>query len=452
MKASKYNVILNTEDKKSIAFNSTSCALAEVDEDFFEILNNIDTINLNEVDEQKKQLINQMLQGNYIVADVVDELKIIKYKHLSGKYNNSVLGLTVALTLACNFACHYCYEQSKQGFISAETVEGIVELVTQAAKARKEIQITWYGGEPLLAKNIIFELSSRIIDICNQNAAGYSAFIVTNGYLLTEETINKLKAAKVTGAQVTIDGPPEIHNRRRRLKGSDAGTFDVILNNVKRLKENKINVTIRVNIDKENIDCINELLDILEKNDLKDVMISLGQVTAYTEACMSVAESCLSIEEYAAQDLKFQQLFHERGFNVDGYPFYPGIKGNYCCADSQNSFVLDPEGNMYKCWNDVGNINAAVGNIKRSGRGQDEEMLMRNIDYLFWSPFDFKQCRECNLLPICMGGCPYNGLKNGAQPECEKWKYNLGQILKLTYERKKSQEAADVTVEDRECG
>jgi uncharacterized protein len=437
MKASKYNLILDTDDGKKIAFNSTSCALAEVDEDFFDVLNNPDKINPEEAAPKRKQLIESMLQGNYLVNDALDELKMIKYKHLNGKYSNSGFGLTVALTMACNFACPYCYEKPKQGLMTEAVSEGIVEMVTAAAQKRKEIQITWYGGEPLLAKELLFTLSDRLIAICNENDANYSAFIITNGYLLTDETIGRLKQAKVNGAQVTIDGPPEIHNTRRRLKGSNAGTFDTILNNVIKLKENDINVSIRINIDKSNLDSVTKLLDILESNNLKDVLISLGRVTAYTEACVSVTEACLSVEEYADSDLKFQRLFHERGFNVDRYPYYPGIKGNYCCADSQGAFVLDPEGFLYKCWNDVGNVNEAVGTIRKADGISDEKMLMRNIEYLFWSPFDFEQCRECNILPICMGGCPFNGKKN-KQPECEKWKYNLTNILKLTYERNKN--------------
>jgi uncharacterized protein len=438
MKASKYNLILDTDDGKKIAFNSTSCALAEVDENFFDVLNNPDKINLETADTEKKQLIESMLQGNYLVSDVLDELKLIKYKHLNGKYGNSGFGLTVALTMACNFACSYCYEKPKQGLMVEAVVAGIVEMVTAAAQKRKDIQITWYGGEPLLARELMLDLSSRLIAICNENQANYSAFIVTNGYLLTDETISKLKEAKINGAQVTLDGPPEIHNSRRRLKGSSAGTFDTILKNVIKLKENNLSVSVRINIDKSNLDTVPELLDILENHNLKEVLINLGRVTAYTEACLSVAESCLSVEEYADHDLKFQRLFHERGFYVDCYPFYPGIKGNYCCADAQSSFVLDPEGYMYKCWNDVGNISEAVGNIRPGNRVANEKMMMNNIEYLFWSPFDFEQCRECNILPICMGGCPYQG-KQDERPQCEKWKYNLTNILKLTYERNKKQ-------------
>lgn len=438
MKKSRYNLILKTKDSHYLAFNSTSCALAEVDPDFLETLENIETIDYAKLDAPKKQLIDTMQAGNYIVNDEIDELKILKYRHLVGKYDFASLGLVIALTLGCNFDCPYCYENPQKGLITPEAIQGIIEMVTQAAQKRKDIEITWYGGEPLLAKEIIYDLSAKLIQICNENGSRYSAFMVTNGYLLTDEVIAKLKSAQVSGVQVTIDGPPEIHNRRRRLKGSNVGTFDTILNNVVKLKEQQFNLTVRINIDKTNVDELNQLFDIFEANNLNDLFISFGRVTANTEACSAVAESCFDIEEFAQYDLKYQQLLHDRGFKIEGYPDYPAILANYCCADSQSEFVIDPEGYMYKCWNDVGNATRAVGNVI-TAKSADAKMVMQNLEYLFWTPFEYEQCVQCNLLPICMGGCPYNGQRNG-QPDCEKWKYNLEKTLVLTYERKKEQQ------------
>jgi len=437
MKASKYNIILTMDDGTKIAFNSMTCALAEINEDFIEIIEKIDSLQYEKLDAKQKLLVDKMLEGNYIVHDNIDELKLIKYKHLSGKFNNESLGLTIAPTLSCNFECPYCYENPKQSFIKEDVVKGILEMVSEAAKRKKGIYITWYGGEPLIAKDILFDMSQKMINICRENETNYSAYIVTNGYLINDEIICKFKEAKINSMQITIDGPPYIHNKRRKLKGSDEGTFDVILSNVKKLSEAGMNVTIRVNIDKTNIDKLEELLDILEINGLKNIQLTLGQVTAYTEACASVAETCLNTEEFAKVNIILQDILHKRGFISHGYPYYPGTKANYCTADSISSFVVDPDGYMYKCWNDIGNIKRAVGNIKKFKEILDHDMYARHINYILWSPFDHKECIECELLPICMGGCPYNGEKNGSTPDCEKWKYNLEEILKLTYMQKK---------------
>ena len=52
---------------------------------------------------------------------------------------------------------------------------------------------------------------------------------------------------------------------------------------------------------------------------------------------------------------------------------------------------------------------------------------------MLWSPFDFDKYQKCNILPICMGGCPYEGQKSG-KPDFEKWIYNLIDTLKFTYD------------------
>lgn len=117
------------------------------------------------------------------------------------------------------------------------------------------------------------------------------------------------------------------------------------------------------------------------------------------------------------------------GFKVDDYPFYPGIKANYCCADTLNAYVIGPNGDLYKCWNDIGNKERSVGNIKEPIKKYNKMYS----DYPLWSPFNHEECINCNILPLCMGGCVYNGLKIG-KPECEKWIYNLDDILKVRYD------------------
>ncbi|MEO3947847.1 radical SAM/SPASM domain Clo7bot peptide maturase [Gorillibacterium sp. CAU 1737] len=438
MKVSRYNMFWTLEDGTKLAFNSMTCALAEVNEDFLSMLDRAPELDYEGLAGEEKDLVDQMLLGNYILKDSFDELKVIKYRHFAGKFNSDSLGLTIAPTLSCNFGCPYCYENPKNGMMSREVQDALVELVSDAAKQRKEISITWYGGEPLLAKGIIADMSERMIRVCEENGASYGAFIVTNGYLLDDETIAQFKELRINGAQITLDGPARIHNTRRMLKTSDKGTFDAILANTRKLKENGIqNISIRINVDKTNVDYIEELLDILIDNDLKDVGIGLGHVNAYTDACTSVADACMNTEEYARKNVKYQDILHRKGFSAGGYPYYPGIKANYCCADSTSSFVVDPEGFMYKCWNDVGSVEKAVGQVLRRNEAPDEDMYMRNVDYIFWSPFDYAECVECSLLPVCMGGCPYNGARNGSKPECEKWKYNLEDVLKLTYLQKK---------------
>lgn len=433
MKASKYNIIFDYQGKK-LAFNGLSAAFAEVDDDFIKLLNNITNIKEKDINEKDKNLLENMKMGCFILDDDVNELNIIKFNSYIEKFRTTFLDLTIAPTLQCNFACPYCYEKRQNGMISRNVMNDICREVERAAKQKKNISISWYGGEPLLAKNIVAEMSHKMIRICEKDDVRYNAYIITNGYLIDEETLKMFKEAKITGAQITVDGPPEVHNARRKLYNSTIKTFDVIIKNIKLLMANEIPVDIRVNADRTNINKLEELLEILIQNGLKNCSVSLGHVKDYTSTCQSVVHDCLSNKEYAKETLKQQKILMKYGFHAIDYPYYPGVKANYCCADRLDSFVVGHDGGLYKCWNDVGVKERCIGNIK-------EDLALTNYNvlhqkYLLWSPLGYAKCIACQYLPICMGGCPFNGMKLG-EPECEKWIYNLIDILKTRYDAEK---------------
>jgi len=433
MKASKYNIFSVTDRGQETVFNTVTCALAEIDDTFKRLYRSIDTMQVTEMNKEDTELIEAMKDAGFIVEGFIDERKALKYQHYMGKMDQSMFGLTIAPTLACNFACPYCYEDAGMGAMSLEIQDALIENVRRMASNGRDIDITWYGGEPLMALDIIQRLSEAFIDICDTHKRRYSAFIVTNGYGVNPKVIETLKACRISGAQITLDGGPKTHNERRILKGTKGGTFDRVLENTKLLKTEGFNVNIRVNVDRTNFSEVNELVDILIDHNLTDLPTGLGHVTAYTEVCSSVAESCLDMEEYASLNNDFQKLLYEKGMLAHIYPYYPGVKANYCCADTLGAFVVDPEGHMYKCWNDVGYPEKAVSMIQ-DFHAPSEKMFTLGLDYLMWTPFDHEKCVKCKFLPICMGGCPYKGMAAGNEPDCEKWRYNIKDIIEITCE------------------
>ncbi|MDR1354023.1 MAG: SPASM domain-containing protein [Oscillospiraceae bacterium] len=429
MKTSKYNVFFKYRGK-SLAFNGFTSSFAEVDEDFNRVIQNINSIDYDKADEKTKKLIDDMKMGFFLLDDDANELSLLKFNSNCGKFNLQGLGLTIAPTLACNFACPYCYENNQSGMIDVEVIDAIYKWVEQTAEKKEQISITWYGGEPLLAKSVIWEMSQRLIEICDKHKAPYSAYMISNGYLVDDDVVAQFKKAKITGVQITVDGPPQVHNLRRKLKNSCEPTFDTIISHIKLFENAGIHVGIRINIDKTNLVGLEELLDILIANELNKCDIGFGHVRDSTSACSSISDTCLTVQEYANESYKCQKILLEKGFNASDFPYYPSIKANYCCADSLTAFVVDPKGNLYKCWNDIGNLKLSVGNVKER---ESQKISNVALEYLLWSPFDKPECVSCEVLPICMGGCPYNGLKN-KKPDCEKWRYGLIDVLKTRYD------------------
>ncbi len=154
MKASKYNVFFKHKGQE-FAFNGMSCALAEITDGFKNIMRSLETLDETNLDEDTKELLNLMKEGKYIIDDNDDELSILKYKNYGGKFRSNTLGLTIAPTLACNFACPYCHEHTRNEFMDDDTKNAIYSQVEMAAKRNENVDIAWYGGEPTLAKDII---------------------------------------------------------------------------------------------------------------------------------------------------------------------------------------------------------------------------------------------------------------------------------------------------------
>ncbi len=450
MKPSKYNFIWPADDPaKAMVFNSLTTALAEVEKTHLYLLD-LPRFDYDTLPDAARRFADGLKQGGFVLDDAADELKILKFAYNSNKYNRMGISFTVAPTLRCNFACTYCYEQAgknerrdgQNAFMPGIVREELLRFIDQAAKTVKGVHITWYGGEPLLGREIIFDLSRKIIAAAEENKIAYSAGMITNGYLIAgdPDLVRELKDSRIKFFQITLDGPPDTHNRRRMLKSGSGPTFRRILEGVKLLAANEAEVSLRINVDRSNMEEALKLLDLLEENSLKNVSVHLGRVSADTEGCKSIESSCASMEEFAVLNRTFNETLRQRGFRTGQTPCYPSIAQS-CGAIRMNAFVIDPDGDMYKCWSEIGDKQARIGNIAGfRQRGKNERM--REIRWLTWEPFEYEDCLACKVLPICMGGCGYRAMfVNKDRPACVEWKYSLEHYVRARYRREKNMKA-----------
>ena len=434
MKLSRYNILRKYEDT-TVFFNATTCALAVVDDNFLAVLDDIEN---NAYDESKydKELIENMKISGCIIDDDIDEIEQLEFFRNLSKYDKTNFGLTVAPTLDCNFRCKYCFETHPKGVMTDEVQSDLLKFIEERLTAAKHFSLTWYGGEPLMAKDIIYNLSEKILTLCEKYGADYDAFIITNAYLMEDSDIKNFKKYKINGAQITIDGPKEIHDKRR-LSLRKESTFDKLIDRVNALLNNDFSVIVRINIDKENIDYVDELLQILKIKieKFENLKIDFGQVSTYTDICKSIESDCYNNAQYADIMLPLYAKVAELGFTVNKMSIYPSPRVNYCCYDYANSFVVDNLGEIYRCWNHVGNIKKSCGNVTNFNV---DKLKANYLSAIQRNPTRDLKCRDCNCLPICMGGCPdaMNNASNN-QPVCGTIKYNLDKVISYYYEQLK---------------
>jgi uncharacterized protein len=443
-KPSRYNHFQPWQNGYRIAFNARTGAVALMTEDNYRAY--IQLTEKLEVDGNgaslsvaESDLLKQLEYGSFMRPDNMDEFQRLKFIHGSARYDPRVLGLVIAPTMACNMACPYCFESNKTGKMKPDIVEAIIGLVDRQAKSLDKVDVDWYGGEPLLAMDVIEDLSQSLIDLGREKHFAYVSSVITNGYLLSKDVVDKLRSLNVLVCQVTFDGPETLHNQRRPLKnGKDS--FRTILENLK-YAASKMMVSVRINVDK-NLDrvLIGELLTELKGAGLQDqAAIYFGQLEASTITCAAIAESCYNTVEFSEVEIEFYRLLLDEGFRIQKLPSPSAL---YCMAQHINGFLVDPEGNLYRCWNHVGDAGKSMGNVK-----DPIDLQHPNFTRLFYfDPFDDERCKNCDILPLCMGGCPAQRADRGLAGDriCQSWRHNLTPMLEVIARSRQQQAKSSV--------
>lgn len=364
-----------------------------------------------------KEFIDQLVERGFIVEDDFDEMKNYEFYHQSSRFNSANLFLTIAPSLDCQFACPYCYElgidRSKR--MNQDTQDAILQYIRD--KKPRNLNITWYGGEPLMQMDIIENLTERILKYCEENVVNYQAGMITNGYLMDEAILNRMLHCKITNAQVTIDGPKEIHDSRRYLVNKGA-TYDIIMDNIENAL-GRLNLNVRVNVDKTNMDQINQLaLEMAERNFIDSVHVNIGHVTS---TATYDNNNCISRKQYAElEDAWYEQLSHYSKTGKYSLLYhYPNPINIRCMAETKNAYVIDPDGLLYKCWNHIGKEHLSTGSIHEEPKNNSSLL----IKYMMSQDIYNRECVDCKFLPYCGGGCLDEYIRFGVQ-KCHPRKYN----------------------------
>lgn len=415
MKASRYNHAAPLKDGTLLLFNAYTVALLAFPRERADCARSLIADPGSPAHGDRGGAVRRLLaRHGFLVPDDADELALLRHDYQCRRKDTRSLSLTIAPTLACNLACSYCYEGPGGGpSMTRETEEALVSFASSRLQGGGKLRVAWYGGEPLLRLDTIERLSESFIALGVRRGADFGASIVTNGMLLTAATAARLAELKVGDAQVTLDGPPEVHDGRRALRGG-GGTFRTILENVKAAAD-ALRISIRVNVDAANRDSLGRLLDLLAEEGLAGrISIYPGRTRSYDGACADVANSCLGGGEFSLAALEFSLEASTRGFPDLQLPAARDLP---CGAVRDRSFVVAPDGGLVTCWHDVADPGARIGHLRLP-----ETVRMRTVreERRSFSPFD-RECRECTILPLCMGHCPLEHRRAGGSP-CPPWK------------------------------
>jgi uncharacterized protein len=100
----------------------------------------------------------------------------VSYQFQQVMEQRNKLELTIVPTNACNLRCPYCYQRPPFGSMSDSSAEHIISFIEKNVTKYKSLVIGWFGGEPLLRKDVILKITAAAKQICRKNGIAFPDF------------------------------------------------------------------------------------------------------------------------------------------------------------------------------------------------------------------------------------------------------------------------------------
>ncbi|HAX79922.1 MAG TPA: radical SAM protein [Cyanobacteria bacterium UBA11372] len=332
-------------------------------------------------------------------------------------------------TYSCNLRCPYCFQDHMRTDPNFKHLLRTMqpEMVDRIFGAFPKIEsghgvpedadiprnITFFGGEPLLESS--HEIVEYIINkALSLGKANFSA--VTNGTELHAYQ-DLLNSEKISSLQITLDGTPDEHDKRR-IYADGSGSFEKIARNITMALDLGVAVSVRMNIDRNNIKQLPELADEMiarnwhnynnfsaytapihvsnEKTDIKTTFTSWELDLALDELRRVYPKMNIIRRPDDWLINRARQLFERQSNPI------PSFHASFCGAHNK-MYVLDAFGDIYACWERTGDPKIRIGHIDENSEVIFNEEL--NQTWRNRTVITNPTCRKCRYAFSCGGGC-----------------------------------------------
>ncbi len=361
--------------------------------------------------------ISQRLKDSFILLE--DEDALNRYIHNKLKYpSENRLIIIDAWTFNCNLSCTYCMQQDTRKINSQLLLppEERVQIWDQLRRIFRKgyIDVLLFGGEPFYDPGYVEEMLSMSKDL-GIPVGHYSA--ITNGVFKDpKRTLRIITEYPFEYVQITLDGPPRIHDKRR-IFPTGGGTFNKIMKNIELLLEHTdIRIIIHSVIDAQNWKHYGEMLDILlskfgEQIEDRRIVFNVGMESHPSSPCAHTISNIPDPEQYAAMFL------YAIGEAITRkVPLISLLSESVCTYNKDNELVVGPDGSIYKCTSAIGLDEFKVAS-KEEVFNNPELFLVKYSKFIEGGKGD-SYCWSCQYFPVCGGGCIYNARIEGKKKDC----------------------------------
>lgn len=337
----------------------------------------------------------QLIEKWFLVPTAHDDRllsrQVIDVVKLTREKKKGITSYTILTTTDCNARCFYCYEKGRpRRPMSNDTALRTAQYIIDHCEKQK-VSISWFGGEPLFNKSVITTICNKL----SEAGIDYSSSMISNGYLFDDNTVKEAVGTwRLKSVQITLDGTETIYNRSKAYIYKGINAYQRVIANIHRLLVAGICVLIRLNIDVHNADNLMELADELHRE-----FGNNDKLTVYLHMLFEMSDGSVAIKNNQERKVISEKM-KEIEAKLADYGLYEvkplseGIKINQCMADSDQSVVIDPSGNIGKC--EHYSEDHYIGHIDSNDR--DEAMVERFRE----CHDEIEACATCFDYPNCI--------------------------------------------------
>ena len=411
----------------NIIIDQNSGCVHSVDEVAYDIINMFET--------EPKEKIKAFILDKYSKRDDVtpedidlcfeDIEALIKDGRLFAKdaFENSALdfkkrqGVLKAICLHvahdCNLACKYCFAgkgeyDGPKGLMSFETGKRALDFLVEKSGTRKNLEVDFFGGEPLLNWEVCKKLVEYGRSIEKEHGKNFRFTLTTNGVLVNDEVIDFCNR-EMGNVVLSLDGRKETHDRLRTTCNGK-GSYDLIVDKFKKFANtrNQADYYMRGTYTHYNTDFSK---DIIHMADLGFKELSIEPVVSDPTEPYALKENDLPILKEQYEILADEMLRRYR--NGNGFTFYHymiDLNSGPCivkrisgCGVGTEYMAVTPSGELYPCHQFVGDEKFLLGDI---WKGVINTAILD--EFKGCNVYSHPECKDCFAKLYCSGGCAAN--------------------------------------------
>lgn len=406
-------------NNKYIVLDINSGAVHLVDKIAYDVLDYYESKDLKEIlsilsnEYSQKEIEEAYEEINKIKEEGLLFSEAINIDNFTYNSQNVVKALCLHVAHDCNLRCKYCF--ASQGDFKGERLmmplevgKKALEFIVNSSGNRRNLEVDFFGGEPLMNFELVKELVSygrKLEKIYNKR---FRFTITTNGVLLDEDNMEFINE-NMDNVVLSLDGRKEVNdNMRKTINGQ--GSYDTIVPkfiNMVRKRGDK-DYFVRGTFTGHNLDFTQ---DILEFYNLGFKKVSIEPVVTDPKEEYAIKEEDLDkilkeYEKFSKEYIKIKKVDKDFTFfhfmiDLDQGPCV--IKRATGCGAGSEYMAVTPEGDLYPCHQFVGNEDFKLGDVYEGVKNSDIRQKFKQANV-----FNKEECKNCWARFYCSGGCHAN--------------------------------------------